>query len=200
MAKKQGTRKLLKAEPVPVPAPTSDSEPDLALEEEEEFHTDPEDADEDEELDDPEDAEDGEEIEYHTEPEDEDSPPTKSNPPLLPAELLKSKPSEAPATVQVPWKKLTRAERKALRDERGISMQKLRAEAPKSGVLEAGLAAQIKRGVRPADKVAGGRIAKRKSKRKAAKKAEMSGKQQLLEQRKTQSGKGRMKPVTRRKG
>lgn len=199
MAKKQVPKAKL-VEP-------SDSQSDMsdAPAANEEFHTDPEDEDlEQESHTDPEDADEDELVEYHTESEDaEDEDNAKSNPPLLPAELLRSKPSEAPATVQLRWDKLTRAEKKALRDERGISMKELRAEAAKTGALEAGLAAQIKRGVRPADKVAGGRIAKtRKSKRNEKKKRQtkpdLSAKQQILEQRKAQSGRGSVKP--RRKG
>lgn len=195
MAKKQATRTKL-VEPRDSGSDVSDASPA-----EEEFHTDPEDEDAGPEFHtDPEDADEGELVEYHTESEDaEDEDNAKSNPPLLPAELLKSKPSEAPATVQLPWDKLTRAEKKALRDERGTSMKELRAEAVKTGALQAGLAAQIKRGVRPADKVAGGRIAKtRKSKRNEKKrrqtKPDLSAKQQILEQRKSQSGRGSVKP------
>ncbi|CAK4031114.1 Hypothetical predicted protein [Lecanosticta acicola] len=188
MAKKSvAPNNVPNTEPIDDLPAESHTDPEDA-EAEEEFHTDPEDAEREDQI-----------VEYHTDPEDADEDESSgSNPPLLSAELLKSQPSEAPTTVKVPWDKLTRRQRKVLRDERGISMQELRAEALKNGVLEAGIAAQVKRGVRPADKVAGARVSKtrrskRHEKKRRTRKPEMSGKQQILESRKKQSGRGSVK-------
>lgn len=125
--------------------------------------------------------------EYHTDSEDasDASPESENDIPLLPAELLNSKPT-APSTLgtRIDWDSMTQKERKALRDDLGVSMRELRTEAQRNGVIDAGKMAQLKRGIRPAEKVAGGRVAKRK-KRKGGKQERpaMSGKQKLIEQR-----------------
>lgn len=137
----------------------------------EEFHTDPEDASDEEFHTDPEDASDGE-------------PAHVNDAALLPPELLKSKPADAPALHAKSWDQLTQKEKKELRDERGISMRELREEALGTGIVEAGKVAQIRRGIRPADKVAGGRIAKkRRTKGRTDIMPALSGKQKMLHQR-----------------
>lgn len=127
------------------------------------------------------------EEEFHTDPEDASpSPePQENSIPLLPTALLKSTPS-APSKL-LDWDKMSQRERKALRDELGVSMKELRSEAQRNGVLDAGRMAQMKRGIRPAEKVAGGRVVKRKRRGggagKGKAKAEKSGRQRLVEER-----------------
>lgn len=193
MAIKQRKAPAEKPNPVIEDIPTSEDEPLEA-----EYHTEPSE-DEEEVAAEPDNALE----EYHTDPEDaSDASPEI---PLLPTALLKSKPS-APAA-QINWESLSREEKKTLRDELGMSMRELRGEAQKNGVLDAGKMAQLKRGIRPAERVAGGRVAKKKNKRRtgAHAKTEMSGRQKLVEQRSREGrkrvrGGGEKKAVKKRKG
>ncbi|EME47161.1 hypothetical protein DOTSEDRAFT_69204 [Dothistroma septosporum NZE10] len=151
-------------------------------------------------------GEDSEE-EFHTASEDEEEPDDESetrvarSAPLLPAALLKSKSTTNPVPVKISWDQLSRADKKALRDEMGVSMKQLRTQVQGTGVLEAGRAAQVKRGILPADKVAGSRIARRKRKGREPK-IEASGKQTLIEARKQRAllnARGSVQPVKKRR-
>ncbi|KAK4504645.1 hypothetical protein PRZ48_002606 [Zasmidium cellare] len=195
MAIKQ--RKAPAGKPKPVIEEVSSSEDEQL---EQDYHT--EASDDEDEANELEDAPE----EFHTDSEDasDASPPPQNDTPLLPTALLKSKPS-AP-TARIDWESMSQKEKKALRDELGVSMKELRNEAQKNGVLDAGKMAQLKRGIRPAERVAGGRVAKRK-KRKTGKqdKPEMSGRQKLIEQRSRETRKsgvrgGDQKVVKKRKG
>ena len=98
---------------------------------------------------------------------------------------------------------MSQKEKKALRDELGVSMRELRSEAQKNGVLDAGKMAQLKRGMRPAERVAGGRVAKRKRRTGKQAKPEMSGRQKLVEQRSRETrkrGASGQKAAKKRKG
>ncbi|KAK3725380.1 hypothetical protein LTR37_000350 [Vermiconidia calcicola] len=129
--------------------------------------------------------------EYHTESEGEDDVDHGAehgvpwnSPPLLPAELLKPLPSPTHSlqAISIPWEQMTRQQKKAQRNRSRQGKKKawdrLRQEAEGTGVLEAGKAAQMKRGVgAPKEKVKTGRVEKQ-SKPKAC------GRQHMLEQRK----------------
>lgn len=111
------------------------------------------------------------------------------NIPLLPESLLKALPSAArlaPSLAKIPWDQLTPKQKKARRNNsremKKRTYDRLLAEAKESGVLEAGKAAQRKRGVVPRvkkDRVRSGRVEK-----KEAAKVKVSGRQRLMEDRK----------------
>lgn len=143
------------------------------------------------------------EVEYHTE-ESEDEAEEASNDnapttraPLLPAELLKpSLPSPAFSLQQpIPWERMTReqkvAQRNRDRKRKKRVWDRLRRDSEGTGVLEAGKVAQITRGI--VGKVRSGRVVK-----KVKEKAKLSGRQEILEQRKRdveERGKALMRPV-----
>ena len=108
------------------------------------------------------------------------------DPPLLSAELLKPLPSPAFSqqhAVAVPWNQMTSKQKKTQRNRSRQAKKKewdrLRQETKGAGVLEAGRVAQLKRGVVPSgEKVRNGRVTK-------TARPQASGRQRLLEQRKT---------------
>ena len=195
-----------KAKPIKVVEPdvvddTGSSDEDLELNDfEEEFHTGNE-SEGDEEAG-PIAADELDEEEFHTASEDESDAENVRSAPLLPTELLKSKPTTKSAPVKTSWDKLSQREKKALRDEIGISMKELRTQVQGTGVIEAGRAAQVKRGILPADKVAGSRIAKKRKRKGREPKIEASGKQRLIEQRRQralQNARGSVQPVVKKR-
>ncbi|KAK5128976.1 hypothetical protein LTR85_000309 [Meristemomyces frigidus] len=136
-------------------------------------------------------APDGLEEEYHTEESsdegaDEDAPLRAA--PYLPAHLLDPLPSPAQSAeqaVSIPWAQMTRSQKQAERSRRKRAYEKLRRDTTGSGVLQAGKAAQVKRGVVPGkDRVKSGRVGKKS-------KVQVSGRQQLLEERKRMVERGR---------
>ena len=153
----------------------------------------------------------GTEEEYHTEESDDEvakeqndgsgSDTPRPSAPLLPEELLKPLPSPAYSlqdAVTIPWDQMTRPQKRAERNRNRQSKKKvwdrLRRETQGTGVIEAGKAAQIKRGlIRASDRVKAGRVGKKT-------KTQISGRQQLLEQRKRlidQNGSALMRPSKR---
>lgn len=130
--------------------------------------------------------------------------------PLLPESLLKQLPQRkppAPSLAHIPWDQLTpkqkRARRNNSRKEKKREYDRLREEAQGTGVLEAGKAAQKKRGIVPAvkrDRVKSGRVEK-----KGRDKVRVSGRQQMIEQRKravglvVAEGRGKAKKARRNK-
>lgn len=136
------------------------------------------------------------EPEYHTEesdndPEEEETGSEHEAPnttaPLLPKELLKPLPSPAYSLqhpVIIPREQMTRRQ-KVIQRNRDRKAKKrvwdrLRQDTQGTGVLEAGKFAQIKRGIAPKkEKVKSGRVTKQRNV-----KPQVSGRQQLLEQRK----------------
>lgn len=181
------------------------SDEDIALDDaEEEFHTEDESEDEEDAAPIAEDDLEGEEFHTTSEDEDEEEGDVEDvrSAPLLPAELLKSKPTSKSTPVKLSWDKLTQKEKKALRDEMGISMKELRSQVQGTGVIEAGKAAQVKRGILPADKVAGSRISKKRKRNGREPKIESSGKQKLIEakrQRALQNARGSVQPVMKKR-
>lgn len=140
----------------------------------------------------PEDAPEAAEPDYHTEPSsDEDAEDINHSAqvaaPYLPPHLLTSRPDPTQSVQQAiaPHDQLTRkqkaGQRNRSRQAKKRVWDRLRREAKGSGVLEAGRAAQIKRGVAPSTKnrVKSGRVEKVRKREVQA-----SGRQQLLEQRK----------------
>ena len=138
----------------------------------------------------------GMEQEYHTEESDEDSDVKESDSeqeipnttaPLLPKELLKPLPSPAYSLQQpinIPWEQMTKQQKATQRNSNRKAKKrvwdKLRKDTQGTGVLEAGKLAQLKRGIAPRkDKVKSGRVTKQRNV-----KPQVSGRQQLLEQRK----------------
>ena len=135
------------------------------------------------------------EEEYHTEESDEgvaeeendDIDAAVSSAPLLPKELLKPLPSPAYSAhnaVGITRDQMTRPQKRAQRNRSRQAKkrvwERLRTETQGTGVVEAGKAAQIKRGVLPAkNRVKSGRVEK-------SGKTKVSGRQQLLERRKRQ--------------
>ncbi|EMC92264.1 hypothetical protein BAUCODRAFT_151683 [Baudoinia panamericana UAMH 10762] len=134
--------------------------------------------------------------EYHTEEEDDDDgdggdenelAPTmaqKDVAPYLPAHLLTAQPTEPVRedALSEPWESMTRPQKRGrqarLRQRRKKQLKRLQDEAGANGVLEAGRLAQGRRGV--ASKAS-------KSHAKDARPV-LSGRQQMLEQRKRQRG------------
>ncbi|KAK4632416.1 hypothetical protein CLAFUW4_02537 [Fulvia fulva] len=190
-----------KAKPVKAiePEVEDDSSEDLALDDgEEEFHSE----DESEDADIAAIAEDEEEFHTASGDEGDDEDDHVPSAPLLPASLLKSKPTSTSVPVKISWNSLSRHQKKALRDEMGVSMKELRTQVQGTGVIEAGRAAQLKRGILPADKVAGSRIAKKRKRKGGQPKIESSGKQKLIEERKRrmlENARGSVLPVKKRK-
>jgi hypothetical protein len=135
--------------------------------------------------------ENGFEEEFHTssgednsEDEDREEHLLESTTPLLPPEILKPLPSPAQSPADIPWGKLSRKEKRAERNRSRQAKKRvwdqLRESSKGTGVLEAGKAAQAKRGVGSGkDRVTTGRIEK-----KSSHKPKTSGRQQLLEHRK----------------
>ncbi|KAK3717007.1 hypothetical protein LTR37_006062 [Vermiconidia calcicola] len=132
------------------------------------------------------------EQEYHTESEGEDDVDHGagtgvpwSSAPLLPAELSKPLPSPVHSlqAISIPWEQMTRQQKKAQRNRSRQGKKKawdrLREEAEGTGVLEAGKAAQMKRGIVASkkEKVRTGRVEKQS-------KPKTSGRQHMIEQRK----------------
>lgn len=163
---------------------------------EEAFHT------EESDLSNASDRDDGSELEEY-DIADLETQPSATDPPLLPAELLKPLPSPANSprhAVSIPWSQMTRAQKKgqrrSSRQAKKREWDRLRREANETGVLQAGKAAQLKRGIKKArDKVKSGRIEKKE-------KSKPSGRQQLLEQRKRlveESNRELMKPAKKAK-
>lgn len=148
---------------------------------EEEFHTE-----------DSESSKDGTDAESDQGESDLDAGAIAPGVPLLPESLLKHIPQSAPplkTLANVPWDQLTPKQKKDRRNNsrktKKREYDRLQGEVKGTGVLEAGQAAQKKRGVAPVkkEKVRSGRVEK-KGKTKAKAKAKMSGKQQMIEQRK----------------
>ncbi|KAH9827410.1 hypothetical protein Tdes44962_MAKER02856 [Teratosphaeria destructans] len=132
-------------------------------------------------------AEDGAiEEEFHTDPEDESSDDDtidaakKSS--YLPAHLLNPSTTSATPRPHIPPEQLSKKQRRRRRNE---ITRDLRRATRGSGVLEAGEAAQVRRGV------VGGRVEKAGKKRKRARRAKrrdevmgkVSGKQKFIEER-----------------
>ena len=108
--------------------------------------------------------------------------------PLLPIEILKPLPSPVQSLEVVPWDRLTRKQKVARRNQsrqaKKLQWEQLRRSTNGTAVLEAGKAAQLKRGVIPSKtKVRSGRVGK-----KTNAKVRMSGRQQLVEDRKRLAG------------
>jgi hypothetical protein len=138
-----------------------------------------------------------EEQEYHTEESDEEDLDedesgsehelAERSAPLLPNELLKPLPSPAYSLqqpVNIPWEQMTRQQRVAQRNRSRKAKKRvwdaLRRDSQGTGVLEAGKAAQLKRGLAlQREKVKSGRVTK-----KTQRVFQASGRQELLEQRK----------------
>lgn len=108
--------------------------------------------------------------------------------PLLPESLLKHIPQaaqSAPSLADVPWEKLSSKQKKARRNNsrkmKKRQYDRLRGEVKGTGVLEAGKAAQEKRGIPPAkkDKVRSARVEK-----KTREANSVSGRQKMLDNRK----------------
>ena len=153
------------------------------------------------------------EQEYHTEESDkedvdEDESDTElelaqNATPLLPEELLKPLPSPAYSLqhpINIPWEQMTRQQRVSQRNRSRKAKKRvweaLRRDSQGTGVVEAGRAAQYKRGLLlQREKVSSGRVAK---KRRPA--AEASGRQQLLEQRKraAEQSKSQLLPLSKK--
>lgn len=147
-------------------------------------------------LDEEVDMQDGVEPEYHTEESQEETDERENDSehelldntaPLLPKELLKPLPSPAFSfqhAVLIPREQMTREQKVAQRNRSRKSKKRvwdrLKRDSEGTGVLEAGKVAQWKRGIiARKDRVASGRVAK-----KAKVKQQVSGRQQLLEDRK----------------
>ncbi|KAK5164458.1 uncharacterized protein LTR77_009664 [Saxophila tyrrhenica] len=145
------------------------------------------------------------EEEYHTSSSEQENPEdlefnTSLQPraPLLPAEVLKPLPSPTRSLQDIPLERMTRkqkrAERNRSRQAKKAVWDQLRAEAKGSGVLEAGKVAQLKRGAgKSKEKVRSGRVEKAGGKKTKAK-SKVSGRQEMLEDRKRQirsTGEGR---------
>jgi len=183
----------------PSPSVTSDDTSEAgagAKQQVEEFHTD----DSDVSTSDDEEPAPGEE--YHAEDsEDEDieddEQPQKAAP-YLPEHLLRPLPSPAQSgqAAHIPWEQLTRAQkatrRRKERHSKGRLLERLQRDAKGSGVLEAGKAAQARRGIvgtmtAARNKVKSGRVEKKA-------KVAVSGRQRILENRKrvVQQGTGQM--------
>jgi hypothetical protein len=172
------------------PKAKTDDKPALKKRQPEQIHHDEdseEESEEDEEDEGPEDAEvvdDAVEEEFHTEDSDQDdeedeTKPKQTAPPYLPASLLNSTATTTIPDVHlrdIPWQQLSRKQKKNLKSR--SHQKKIRDAAKGSGVLEAGKAAQKKRGI----------LAKVKTGRVEKSKVETSGKQKLLEQRKKMVG------------
>lgn len=149
--------------------------------EEEEFHTDDSDASEPDV-----DVGAGEES-------DLDAEATTNAPsiPLLPEHLLKSASQPAPTPATLPWAQLTRQQKKARRNNsrkmKKRTYDRFAAEANRTGTLEAGRVAQVKRGVVPVGKkVRSGRVEKKKGRESG--KTRVSGRQRLVEHRRREAG------------
>ncbi|KAK4545208.1 hypothetical protein LTR36_003387 [Oleoguttula mirabilis] len=149
---------------------------------EQDFHT------EESDISEAEDAPAGLEEEYHTEDsddEDGDDGEPRQAAPYLPAHLLKPLPSlahSAQQAVSIPWAQMTRPQKEAQRSRSRQAKRRvydrLRQDTKGSGVLQAGRAAQVKRGVASGkDRVKSGRIGKQGA-------VPVSGRQQMLEHRK----------------
>lgn len=131
--------------------------------------------------------------------EDRAVPPTA---PLLPLNILQTRPPPTQAVADIPWDRLTRKQKQARRNRsrkmKKAAMELVRSGIEGNGVLEAGRAAQSRRGVLTSattDRVRGGRIEKRE------RKEVVSGRQRVLEERKRLVGKdsGRnMRPSTKK--
>ncbi|KAK0861201.1 hypothetical protein LTS02_007950 [Friedmanniomyces endolithicus] len=137
--------------------------------------------------------------------EDDANPSPADAGPYLPAHLLKTPLPSTPQLQPTPFAQLSRKQKKGQRrTNRQLKKRQwdqLRADAQASGVLEAGKAAQVKRGVlRESDRVRSGRVGK---KRKVG--MEVSGRERMLEERKRErvGGEGggvRKKIKTKAKG
>ena len=136
------------------------------------------------------------EAEFHTDEDDEDASEDGEDDglavnaaPLLPPHLLQPLPSPAysgPHGLAIPRDQLTPKQKKTQRHRSRQAKKRIydriRQGVKGSGVLEAGRVAQLKRGVEPrTSRVQSGRVEKRP-------KLAMSGRQQLLEQRKRLAG------------
>ena len=122
--------------------------------------------------------------------EDNADPSSTKAGPYLPAHLLKAPLPSSPQVQPTPAKDLSRKQKKGQpRTNRQLKKQQwdqLRADAQANGVLEAGKATQVKRGVlRESDRVRSGRVGK---KRKAG--VELSGRERMLEERKRERAGG----------
>ncbi|KAK3057376.1 hypothetical protein LTR09_001559 [Extremus antarcticus] len=146
------------------------------------------------------------EQEYHTSDEDasglEDDDPENVvayRAPLLPAEVLKPLPSPVLSLQDIPWERMTRKQKRAQRNQsrqaKKAVWDQLKEDASGTGVLEAGKVAQLKRGVgQPRKRVKSGRVQKSQTKPR------VSGRQQLIEQRKrvAAESEGGMRPAAKK--
>ncbi|TKA66615.1 hypothetical protein B0A55_08155 [Friedmanniomyces simplex] len=112
--------------------------------------------------------------------------------PYLPAHLLKAPVPSDLQVIPTPWEELSRkqkqGQRRTNRQLKKRQWDQLRTDAEASGVLQAGKAAQVKRGVvMMSDRVRSGRVGKKSKVR-----VEVSGRQRMLEERKRARGGSRV--------